>query len=142
MYLSICSNNRISLSRVKCISVPVGHFSSGLLYQKHPCRIIPRIQIYLEISALSATSCICQFQCGRTQSSDILRVFIDFEKPCEVFFRQLSFSSADTDNGFRELSGRGNVYGLTVQETAFAFDGMEKLVMKRVIDNAHDNLFW
>ena len=68
-------------------------------------RIIPRIQICLEISALSAACRICQFQSGRAESSDILRVLIDFEKPGEVLFRQLSFGRTDTYYGFRELLG-------------------------------------
>ena len=84
MDFSICSGYLTSLSRVKCVAVPIGHFSSGLLYQKHTGSIILRVQIYLEIPALSATRGICQLQGCGPKPSDILGVFIDFEKSGKI----------------------------------------------------------
>ena len=109
MDISVCSDYLVSLSGIKLIPNPVSYLSSCLFYQKYACSIVPRVQIHFKISTLPATCCICQFQCRRPQSSDVLWVFVDLEKPSKVFFSQFSFSSSDTDDSFRQFFGRGNM---------------------------------
>lgn len=125
MYFPVCPDYLASLSRVKCISTPVSYGSSSLFHQKHSCRIVPWIQIDFKISTLATTCRICQFQCCRTQSSDVLRTFVNLEKPGKVFFGKFSFGSSDTDNGFREEVCRGYMNRFAIQKTAFSFDSRE-----------------